>query len=132
MVGAFIYIHALSMRAPKTLTSLRICTDSHEPSCARRCGMYRNHMHCANWATLREKRSSVVCEQQTSLRVRLLNSIISRLATSEISNFKLASVAKQVGSRLIFTGPPKTDLKFSRDEAQLNSSCSCAMLKIKN
>ena len=44
--------------------------------------------------------------------VRLLESIISRLTTNEISNFKLVSVAEQVGLNLAFSEPQKT-LVFS-------------------
>ena len=46
--------------------------------------------------------------------IRLLESIISRLATDEISNFKLVSVAEETGLKLVLTGTPKTGFLATR------------------
>ena len=45
---------------------------------------------------------------------RLLESIISRLTTNEISNFKLVSVAEQVCLNLTLSEPPKTGFLATR------------------
>ena len=72
------------------------------------------------WASTWENLSSEVCEQQRRrpacpypqsdqrLCYSLLESIISKLATSEISNFLLVSVAEETGWSLAFSETPKT------------------------
>ena len=46
--------------------------------------------------------------------IRLLESIISKLATSEISIFQLVSVAEETGLSLTFPETPKTGFVASR------------------
>ena len=49
--------------------------------------------------------------------IRVLESTISKLATSEISFFQLVSVAEESGLSLAFSENPED--RFCRDEAQL-------------
>ena len=65
------------------------------------------------WASTRENLSSQVCEQQrcrliSAFVIRVLESIISRLATSEISLLYIVSVAEETGLKLALSETPKT------------------------
>ena len=80
------------------------------------------HEH-SYWASTRENLSSVVCEQQwlvgprsliSAFVIRVLDSIISKLATSESLIFQLASVAEKAGLSLALLETPKTGFVASR------------------
>ena len=57
------------------------------------------------------------CRQISAFIIRLVKSIISRLATSEFSLFYLVSVTEETGLSLVLSETPKTG--FLDDEAQL-------------
>ena len=69
-----------------------------------------------------EKLSSGVCEQQRSRLAcdYFLESIISKLATSKISFFKLVSVAEQTGLGITWMETPKTG--YLRSNPNLSES----------
>ena len=74
------------------------------------------------WAYSREILSWVVCEQQRrrpacALAIRLLESIISLLSSSEISIFQLVCVDEETGLKLALLETLKA--RFSREEAHL-------------
>ena len=74
------------------------------------------------WALTRENLSSGVCEQHpcrliSAFVLRLLESIISKLATSEISLFYLVSVAEETGLSLALWQTRED--RFSRNEAHI-------------
>ena len=73
------------------------------------------------WASTQENLSSGVCEQQRRRPAlsapfvdRLLESIISRLATSKVSLFQLVSVAEETSLSLALSETPKTGFVTSR------------------
>ena len=94
-----------------------------------KCHIVGNHIPwliIIKWASTRENLSSGVCEQQRCrpacasaqsdqrLCFRLLESIISKLATSGFSIFYVVSVAEQAGLSLALSETPKTGFDTSR------------------
>ena len=76
------------------------------------------------WASTQENLSSEVCKTQrrsliSAFVIYLLGSIISRLTTSEISTFKLVSVAEQAGLNLTLSDTLKTGLVVTRPKYHL-------------
>ena len=73
-------------------------------------------------ALTRENLSSGVCEQQrrrpdhliSAFVIRLLESVISKLATSKFLSFQLVFVAEEIGLSLTFSETPKTGFVASR------------------
>ena len=59
------------------------------------------------------------CSLVNTFVIHLLDRIISRLTTSEISSFRLVSLDEQADLNLTFLGGPED--KFSRDEAHIVS-----------
>ena len=67
----------------------------------------------------RESLSSGVCEQHrrrliSAFVIRILKSIICKLATGKISIFWLVSAAEETGSKLALSETPKTGFAASR------------------
>ena len=64
------------------------------------------------WASTRGNLSLVVLI--SAFVIRFLESIISRLATSEMSNFEIVCVAEETGLSLAFSKTPKIGFVASR------------------
>ena len=72
--------------------------------------------HCTTadiWASTRENLSLVVCEQPrrsliSTFVIRLVESLICKLATGEISIFQLVSIAEETGLKLAVSENTKT------------------------
>ena len=61
------------------------------------------------------------CRLICAFAIRFLLSIISRLATSEISTFYLVSVAEQIGLNLAFFRNPEDWFSHIKDHIDVNS-----------
>ena len=77
----------------------------HEKTCLMSCEQQRRRSACAS------------AQSDQRLFVRCLDSVMSLVSVTKISNFMLASVAEQAGLSLTWSETPEST--FSHDEAQL-------------